>query len=178
MSQCRIKQLLGAFTLLCLASLAQAKEPVVLVLTYVENDKAVSQDIRGDVGSFPLKRSKSPQYEWSLRSGDSVKGADRPDDKFIELSHLVHDAEQPFCVVEVRYYLDAGRWKPAFRIDDTPLVVRDPNTGQWRALGYVEGNPSLLMFIGPKLPNPEGYFSELRFTLTTGPMAITSYRVR
>lgn len=178
MSLRRIKPLLSTLALLCLVSLAHAKEPVVLVLAYVENDKVVSQDIRGDVGSFPLKGTKSPQYEWLLRPGDSIKGADRPADKFIELAYLANNANQTLCIVEVRYFPDGGRWKPAFRIDDTPLVVRDPNTGLWRPVGYVDGNPSLMMFIGPKLPNPEGYFSELRFTLTTGPMAITSYRVR
>lgn len=174
----RIEHWLAGFALLCLASLAQAKAPVVLVLAYIENDKAISQDIRGDAGSFPLKATQSPQYEWRLRPGDNIKSADRPADKLIELVYLSGDTPQTLCLVEVRYFLDGGRWKPAFRIDDTPLVVRDPDTGLWRPLGYVDGNPSLLMFIGPKVPNPEGFFSELRFTLTTGPLAITSYRVR
>ncbi len=174
----RIKALLFTFALLCFVPPAQAKEPVVLVLAYAENDKVVSQDIRGDVGSFPLKNTKSPRYEWLLRPGDSVKGADRPADKFIELVYLVNNANQTLCIVEVRYFLDGGRWKPAFRVDETPLMMRDPASGQWLPLGYVEGNPSLLMFKGSRLPNPEGYFSELRFSLTTGPMAITSYRVR
>ena len=178
MTRCRIEQLLGTWVLLCLVSLAQAKEPVVLVLAYVENDKIVKQDIRGDVGSFPLKDTKGPQHEWLLRPGETLRGADRPADKFIELIYLLNDTNQTLCIVELRYFPDGGRWKPAFRIDDTPLVVRDPATGLWHPAGYVEGNPSLLMFIGPKLPNPEGYFSELRFTLTTGPLAITSYRVR
>ena len=175
MVEYRIKALLFTFALLCLVPPAQAKAPVVLVLAYVENGKVVSQDIRGDVGSFPLKATKAPQYEWLLRPGDSIKAAGRPADKFIELVYL---ANQTLCVVEVRYFPDGGRWKPAFRIDETPLVMRDPATGRWLPIGYVNGDPSLLMFLGPKLPNPEGYFSELRFTLTTGPLAITSYRVR
>jgi hypothetical protein len=178
MSQRRISQLLGAFVLLCLASLAQAREPVLLVLAYVENDKLVKQDLRGDVGLFPLKATKGPQPEWQLRPGESLKGANRPADKFIELIFLVNDTDQTLCVVEVRYFLDGGRWKPYFRIDDSPLVIRDPNSGLWRPAGYVDGNPSLLMFIGPKIPNLEGYYSELDFSLTTGPLAITSYRVR
>ena len=178
MVEYRIKTLLFTLALLCLAPLAQAREPVVLVLAYVENDKVVSQDIRGDVGSFPLKDTKKAQLEWLLRPGDNIKGADRPTDKFIELVYLVNDTNQTLCIVEVRYFPDGGRWKPAFRIDETPLVMRDPTTGLWRPVGYVHGDPSLLMFRGSALPNPEGYFSELRFTLTIGPMAITSYRVR
>ena len=174
----RIKQLLGTFALLCLVSLAHAKEPVVLVLAYVDNGKLVKQNLRGDVGSFPLKDTKGPQPEWLLRPGESLKGANSPADKFIELIFPVNDTDQILCVVEARYFLDSGRWKPLFRIDDSPLVIRDPNSGLWRPAGYVDGNPSLMMFIGPKMPNPEGYFTELNFTLTTGSLAITSYRVR
>lgn len=174
----RIKALLFTFALLCLAPLAQAKEPVLLVLAYTENEKVIQQDIRGNVGGFPLKEIKKAPLEWLLRPGDSIKAAGRPADKFIEFIHAADGASQTLCVVEVRYFPDGKRWKPAFRIDETPLVTRDPATGQWRPIGYVDGNPSLLTFKGPTLPNPEGYYSELRFSLTFGPLAIQSYRVR
>lgn len=173
-----VKLLLFAGALLCLAPVAQAKGPVVLVLAYTHNDKTVSQDIRGDVGSFPLKETKAAQYQWLLRPGESIKSTGRPADKFIELAHAADGNSQKLCVVEVRYFSDGQRWKPAFRIDETPLVARDPATGQWRPVGYVDGNPALLQLIGPSLPNAEGYYSELRFGLTTGPVAIHSYTVR
>ncbi len=173
-----VKPLLLAGALLCLAPVAQAKEPVVLVLAYIQNDKTVSQDIRGDVGSFPLKQTKTAQHQWLLRPGESIKSTSRPADKFIELAHDADGNSQTLCVVEVRYFPDGQRWKPAFRIDETPLMARDPATGQWRPVGYVNGNPALLQLIGPSLPNAEGYYSELRFGLTTGPVAIHAYTVR
>lgn len=173
-----VNPLLLAGALLCLAPVAQAKEPVVLVLSYIQNDKTVSQDIRGDVGRFPLEKTKTAQFQWLLRPGDSVKSAVRPDDKFIELAHAADGNSLTLCVVEVRYFPDGQRWKPAFRIDETPLVARDPATGQWRPVGYVDGNPALIQLIGPSLPNAEGYYAELRFGLTTGPVAIHSYTVR
>ncbi|OGI42524.1 MAG: hypothetical protein A2150_00955 [Candidatus Muproteobacteria bacterium RBG_16_64_11] len=178
MSRFHVTPLLLVVALLAVAPLAQAKEPVVLVLAYTQNDKTVSQDIRGDVGRFPLKETKAAQFQWLLRPGERVKAAVRPADKFIELAHAADGNSQTLCVVEVRYFPDGPRWKPAFRIDETPLVARDPATGQWRPVGYVDGNPALLQLIGPSLPNAEGYYSELRFGLTTGPVAIHAYTVR
>ncbi len=178
MSRFHVTPLLFAVALLSLTSLAQAREPVVLELAYIHNGKTVSQDIRGDVGRFPLKDTKAAHFQWLLRPGDSIKGAVRPADKFIELAHAADGNSQTLCVVEVRYFPDGQRWKPAFRIDDTPLMVHDPATGQWRPVGYVDGNPALIQLIGPSLPNAEGYYSELRFGLTTGPVAIHAYTVR
>ena len=59
----------------------------------------------------------------------------------------------------------------------TVVFARDAS-GRWRPLTLPSGDPTLLQRLGAALPNAEGYFPEIEFALSTGPVAIDSWVVR
>jgi len=165
--------LLAAFA----TPVARAGSPL-MVLEYTENDKIVQIEVQPKTGVFLAPQPPKAAPRWRIAPGSDQYGTRAPPERSVELLRKSGDTVEPLCIVYVRYYRHEETWRPAYRLDETPLFVRDAS-GQWRPITVPGGgNPALLQRLGSALPNADGYFPEIEFSLSTGPVAIDSWVVR
>jgi hypothetical protein len=156
---------------------AETEENVLMVLEYVANDKTVGAEISNKPGVYAAPRRGPAPPSWRLRPGRDVEGGGAPPERQVEFLHRSGETLESLCIVQVRYFRVAGNWRPFFRLDETPLFARDA-AGRWRPLAVPGGSPALLQLQGSVLPNADGYYPRLEFSLTTGSAAIDSWVVR
>ncbi len=163
------------FSLLTAGRAEQAGENVLMVLEYVENGKAVRTEIRTQIGAYVAPRTGQAPASWRIRPGEAVSGGAPPEHE-VEFLRRENGALEALCIVQVKYFRNQGLWQPAYRLDETPLFVRDGSG--WRPLPTPSGNPALIQLLGNTLPNADGYYPQLEFSLSTGSSAIDSWVVR
>lgn len=158
-----------------------AESPVLARLEYSQDGEIKTAPIRlaGRPAPFPARSHAQPS--WRLRPGATLDGDQPPAERQIELYYFAGTgAVEALCVVHVRYFpaKGGGGWVPAYRLDETPLVRRDPATGRFVPLLMLQGAPAMVQLLGSTLPNAEGYYPQLEIALSTGPVAIDSWTVR
>lgn len=166
----------AAFVFLLTAGPAgHAGENLLMVLEYVESGKTRRTEISSRIGAYVAPRTGQAPASWRIRAGEAVSGGAPPEHE-VEFLRRENGTLEALCIVRVKYFRAQGLWQPAYRLDETPLFVRDGSG--WRPLPTPSGNPALIQLLGSTLPNAEGYYPQLEFSLSTGSSAIDSWVVR
>lgn len=117
--------------------------------------------------------SGTPVPVWRLTPGDAVRHPRTP--RSVRLYQKIPGGLKLMAVIKVRYFAQAGRWVPEYRISEQMYFV--PTPGGWKPLAFANGVPSLLSYTSPTLPNAQGYYHALAFSLTSALMAVDAWEV-
>lgn len=151
-----------------------ASTPVLLRLVGVEGAAPIEIEVRDRPEPGKVEEARA-EGRWQISAGETVRTAVPPAPCAVELYSGTGLSPELIGRVIVRYARAAAGWVPEFRLDEEPTVARV--NGQWVPLSLASGSPGLLVQHGGTLPNAEGFFRSIEFSLTTGPVAITAWRV-
>lgn len=154
-----------------------SSKPVLMLLEHTQDGKPVQTPVELKAGLATSPEKGKPQAKWIIRAGDAFKAGPRPDDRSVNFYQGAGTHFNLLFIVKVRYYQNGtGRWVPQFLINEEPLVIRQD--GRWQPLTTVQGVPNLIVQTGSALPNAEGYFPSLEFSMSTGAMSIDAWQVQ
>ena len=170
--------LLAALTITMLATgpVAQAKEPVLVILRAPAGVKLKPIPIRDRVGKFPAPAAGKPQSSWILTSGDARKSATPPPERIVRLYHSVNRQLVLLCTLQVQYSPHNGKWIPAYRMEERFVLA--PDGKQMKPLPSGMGEIDLVVTPGFSLPNVNGFSTQLEFSLPFRRVAIDAWEVQ
>lgn len=161
---------------LLLPAAAHAAERLLLVLAGADSGgRTVRVEVRDQPGVQAPKEVRA-QARWQVLPGEAVRAPQAPAARLVELYGGTAQSPELVARVEVRYFDTAGRWVPHYRISEEPAVVR--RDGRWAPVLIGQGMPGLIVRHGGTLPNADGYFPRIEFSLTTGALALSAWQVR
>ncbi len=157
-------------------SMVQAKEPALVVLQAPAGSKLKPTPIRDRVGKFPSPVKGKPQSSWILSSGDARKSSGPPPDRVVRLYHTVGKKPVLLCTLQVQYSPHNGKWIPAYRIEERFVLMRDGK--QVKPLPSGMGEIDLVVMTNSSLPNVNGFYRRLEFSLPSKRVAIDAWEVQ
>ena len=158
------------------APVVQAKEPTLVILQAPAGVKLKPIPIRDQVGKFPSPAAGKPQSSWILASGDARKSSTPPPDRVVRLYHSVNRQLVLLCTLQVQYSPHNGKWIPAYRIEERFVLARDGK--QMKPLPSGMGEIDLAVMTGFGLPNVNGFYSRLEFSLPSRRVTIDAWEVQ
>ena len=179
-----LRQLAGkTFTALIffLASsfIAHAAAPVLLTLESTDRGlPRVSATIKAEGGGLTPSPARGHKREkWTLRPGEALTSDARPADRLVELYQASGTQAPLLCAVRVRSSQNkGGAWQPHYVMLDEPLVMRKGD--RWLPGTALRGNAALVVLTSATLPNAEGFYPTLEFSLSIGTTPIDYWQVR
>ena len=162
--------------MLVTAPVAQAKEPALVILQAPAGSKLKPTPIRDRVGKFPSPVAGKPQSSWILTPGDARKSSVSPPNRVVQLYHTVDKKPALLCTLTVQYSPHNGKWIPAYRIEERVVLMRDGK--RVKPLPSGAGEIDLVVMTNSSLPDVNGFYSRLEFSLPSRRVAIDAWEVR
>ena len=159
-----------------IAPLAQAKEPALVMLQAPAGVKLKPTPIRDQVGIFPSPVANKPQSSWILANGDVRKSATPPRDRVVRLYYSVDRQQVLLCTLLVQYFPRNGRWIPAYRMEERLTLVRDGTRTKPLPTGM--GEIDLVVATNLDLPNVNGFYKRLEFSLPSRRVTVDAWEVQ
>lgn len=110
---------------------------------------------------------------WRVAPGDWVRHPLAP--RALRLYQNARAGLKLMAIIKVRYFPEAGHFVPKYRVSEQMYFV--PTPGGWKPLAFAHGVPSLLTYTSQTLPNAQGYYHSLSFSLTSAVMPIDAWEV-
>lgn len=171
----KIRASLGIALLLFPAIGAHAAPLVVAQLKYQEGTKTIATPVRLQKGMVKSAVAGKPRASWILDAGDLPGGGAEPAARVIRFYQLVDKQPALLCTVLVKYYPHNGKWRPAYRMEERVMLLRDGKGLKTIPMGT--GDIELSLLISSNLPNPEGYYNQLRFGFPSRSTVIDAWEV-
>ena len=169
-----INTLLIAATLLPV-TIVHAAQPILAVLQYQDGAKTKFAPIREQSGAVTAPSAGKPQTTWQLNPGDLLTGTAPPADRIIRFYSAVNNQPVLLCTVLVKYYPQAGKWVPGYRMEDRIVLMRDG--ADFKPIPAGTGDIELVLMVGTTLPNVDGYYSALQFGIPFKAVGIDAWVV-
>jgi hypothetical protein len=168
---------LALLALLASGTAVHAADPVLLKLEYAWNGEPVSLAVSATPGAYPSSRPGEAPARWRVVPGNPIASPTRPDNRTVEFYRRNGLQDALVSRLDVRYFRDQqGYWVPRFQVHHIPLVYRTEDG--WVPIPVAEGRADLVMLVGKHLPNAEGFYPSLEFTLGVKPVPIDRWVVK
>lgn len=172
----KIRLGLAAVLLASASAASSAAERVLFVLGAADaSGKPVRLQVLEKAG-IQVPKAPVAQARWHVLPGDAVRAKEAPPGRMVELYAGTATAPESVARVLVRYFASGNAWVPHYRITDEPAVVRRDD--RWAPVMIGQGMPGLIVQHGGTLPNADGFFPRIEFSLTTGLLAVSAWQVR
>lgn len=149
------------------------------LLAVLEGTDTAGKPVRLEIRETPelqVPKEVKASARWQVLPGETVRTPTRPSPRVVELYAGQMQPPELVARLLVSYFGDAGRWTPFYRISEEPAVVRQG--GRWTPVTIGQGMPGLIVQHGGMLPNADGFFARIEFSLTTGSLAPGAWLVR
>lgn len=111
----------------------------------------------------------------TIKPGTEVDSIQRPGETRINLYRGADNQRVLVGALNVRYYRsDDGKWIPKYILAQEPIIIRQGNRFIPLETAVGSGNAVL---VGNNLPNAEGYYSELTFSMGLGKTFVDSWQL-
>ena len=111
----------------------------------------------------------------TIKPGTEVDSVQRPGEFRLNLYRGADNQRVLVGALNVRYYRsDDDKWIPRYLLAQEPIIIRQGNRLIPLETTVGSGNAVL---VGNNLPNAEGYYSELTFTLGLGKTFVDSWQL-
>lgn len=150
--------------------------PVLAVLEYSGGLLSNRTDIRANTGMVKSPYVNKPRDVWILREGDTLKQANPPPERLIQLYQYSGRDPQILCTINVKYARSRSGWRPAYLI-----IPRTKEVWDGKRLISAPANETVQAFVNfPKVPpaNADGFYHTLAFGLTSGASHIDGWEVQ
>jgi hypothetical protein len=155
---------------------ALAAERLLFVLGAADTTgKPVHHEVREKTGLQTPKEVRA-YARWHVVPGETVNAAAAPSPRVVDLYGGTPQSPELVARVLVRYFGAAGKWIPHYQLTEEPAVVH--RGGRWAPLTIGQGMPGLIIQHGGTLPNADGFFPRIEFSLTTGSLPLGAWLVR
>lgn len=155
---------------------ASGAERLLFVLGATDaGGKPVRLEVRDKAGLQAPKDVK-PHARWRVLPGEAVRSTPAPAPRLVDLYAGTASSPELVARVLVRYFPSKDQWLPYYRITEEPAVVHQ--NGRWVPVMIGQGLPGLIVQHGGVLPNADGFFPRIEFSLTTGALAVSAWQVR
>lgn len=152
----------------------------LMVLSFLDlrNRTVEKADVLVEPGYSLSPHAGVPKDRIQINPGSVIEMEELPAERLVQLFRGAGDKRILICIVRVRYYSVAGSenmWEPRYQIHQEPVIV--PDGKGWRPLGTVAGQAGGLTFTQSTLPNAEGFFRNLEFSVGIGSTFLDSWLV-
>ncbi len=137
--------------------------------------KSVRIEVRAKPG-IQVAKVVEASARWHVLPGETVDTKDPPGLRVVDLYSGTSRSPELVARILVRYFGSAGKWVPHYQMTEEPAVVR--REGRWAPVMIGQGMPGLIVQHGSTLPNANGFFPRIEFSVTTGPLAVGAWLVR
>lgn len=154
-------------------------DPKLMVLEYIS--LRARERLKTDIPLTPGVRLSPyrgiPQDRIGIQPGTPLSSENRPGNRIVALFRGAGKERVLIGIIKVRYYPTRdGRWEPRYQLHHEPVIVRDG--GRWRPVGSMAGDAGGITLTNNTLPNAEGYFASLEFSVGIGTTYVDSWQVR
>ncbi len=154
-----------------------AEIPVLLWIEYINDKERIPVAVPLAAGAADSPQKGKAFDRIAIRPGSALKSRDRPGNRAVGLYRGRGEQRILLGILRVRYYSSApGIWAPRYQLYQEPIMVYDGR--RWQPAAVSTGGAAALMLVDPPVPNAEGYYTSLEFTLSPSAIYLDSWQVQ